>query len=164
MIYNIFMVKGSVKTNIHKIIGEICYIYTQKRNGEISGEVLIDKEDAEKVLKKRWSINSRGYVTNCVNKKTIRLHTFIGGKKSLDHINRNTLDNRKCNLREITFSNNQHNKGMFRNNTSGIKGVTFVKRENRWHGYIRIRGKQYIKNCKTKEEAINFRKECEKLL
>ena len=153
-----------MRINKHKVNGNTCVIFFEKRDKTISGVGYIDKEDMEKVLSCRWSINSRGYVTHKPpNKKTIRLHKYLMGNKYVDHVNRNPLDNRKSNLKITTFSNNQHNRGIFKNNTSGIKGVTHAS-TGRWHASIRIRGNIYQKNCATKKEAISFRKEYEKLI
>ncbi|MCH7686587.1 MAG: HNH endonuclease [Planctomycetes bacterium] len=48
-----------------------------------------------------------------------------------DHINRNRLDNRDENLRFVTFSQNQINKGLSTRNTSGFKGVCFCRTTKR---------------------------------
>lgn len=157
-----------MKINIYKVRGNTCIIYFERRNKQISGIGYIDKEDMDKILSCRWSINSRGYATyKPPNKKTIRLHSYLMKSKYIDHINRNPLDNRKKNLRISTYSDNQHNRGMFRNNTSGIKGIFKFTDSNgttRYMSSIRIRGKFYQKNCKTKKEAIYYRKLWEKLL
>lgn len=46
--------------------------------------------------------------------------------------NRNKLDNRKENLRVATATENVLNRGIYKNNTSGIRGVSFNKRKNKW--------------------------------
>ena len=47
----------------------------------------------------------------------------------VDHINHDTLDNRRCNLRIVTNSQNMMNHGKIqRNNTSGVRWVHFEKR------------------------------------
>ena len=58
---------------------------------------------------------------------------------TVDHINRNTLDNRKCNLRIVTqFQNNQNQS----HNTSGKVGVSFCKQNRKYKAYIKVNGKQ----------------------
>lgn len=61
----------------------------------------------------------------------------------IDHIDRNTLNNRIENLREITQSCNMRNTGNFKNNTSGVKGVYFHKQRNNWYSFIYINNKKY---------------------
>lgn len=50
----------------------------------------------------------------------------------LDHINNNKSDNRIENLREVSFSENQQNRNKQKNNTSGVKGVHWNKRDKKW--------------------------------
>lgn len=77
---------------------------------------IIDKEDEEKVKSRHWYAITGGkyvgvHITINNSKKILYLHNFImnrfdfpgkGAKESVDHINRNGLDNRKCNLRIIS--------------------------------------------------------------
>ncbi len=59
-----------------------------------------------------------------------------------DHVNGNQLDNRRENLRVCTPSQNQANKKLSKNNTSGHKGVEHVKKINRWRATIVVNGKR----------------------
>lgn len=54
----------------------------------------------------------------------------------VDHINRDTLDNRRENLRLATHSQNAINRGKHRDNTSGYKGVSWFKRDQKWKAQI----------------------------
>lgn len=57
----------------------------------------------------------------------------------LDHINHNTLDDRKENLREVSNAENQRNtKGLQINNTSGVTGVCWDKAAGKWLVYLRF--------------------------
>jgi len=87
-------------------------------------------------------------VTLCKNgiKKTITVHrlvalTFIENpenKKCVDHIDGNKTNNNLTNLRWATLTENQRNSKMSISNTSGIKGVSFEKKANKWKASIRI--------------------------
>lgn len=59
----------------------------------------------------------------------------------VDHIDGNRLNNRIENLREATFSQNQHNKKTGKNNTSGYKNVTWNARKRKWLVNIRVNKK-----------------------
>ena len=48
---------------------------------------------------------------------------------TIDHINGNTLDNRKSNLRSILEKDNHKNVRKKSTNTSGIRGVSFNKKK-----------------------------------
>jgi|TARA_Y100000034_G_C6768225_1_gene342575 hypothetical protein len=81
-----------------------------------------------------------------------------------DHINHDTLDNRKENLRLCTASQNHGNRQLNKNNTSGYKGVSWHKRDKRWRTAIRIGGKKkHLGHFKTKEEAMEAYNESAKL-
>ena len=61
--------------------------------------------------------------------------------KYIDHINGNTLDNRIENLRKVTVTENQYNSKKRKDNTSGIKGVSWYKRDSKWRAQIKVNGK-----------------------
>ncbi len=56
----------------------------------------------------------------------------------VDHINHDTLDQRKCNLRICTVSQNNSNRQMQTNNTSGYKGVDWSKSHKKWRARVGI--------------------------
>lgn len=60
----------------------------------------------------------------------------------IDHINGIKNDNRWCNLREASMSQNKANEGVRSSNTSGWKGVSFEKATGRWESYICSNGKK----------------------
>lgn len=68
----------------------------------------------------------------------------------IDHINRQRDDNRIINLRLVTSTENNRNQSMSRNNTSGVRGVSWSKQANKWH--VRIYG-QHIGYFTDKVEA-----------
>lgn len=70
--------------------------------------------------------------------------------EQIDHINGNPSDNRLCNLRAATNHMNQKNKGLHKNNKSGVCGVHWDKRHAKWMVQIGVNGKRvtvgYYKN------------------
>jgi hypothetical protein len=128
--------------------------------------VLIDDEDYLRFVENGpWYIdkNKKGlYVRhNALRQykyqRAILLHRLIinaSQEVEIDHINGNTLDNRKCNLRICTHSENAKNRKRNENNTSGYKGVGFLKHNRKWRSRIRVNGKKIYLGCfNTAEEA-----------
>ena len=82
-------------------------------------------------------------------KHTKRIHKLVAqafllnpeNKKCVDHIDNNTHNNNLINLRFATPAQNQHNRSINNNNTSGTKGVCWDKTNNRWKAQICINGK-----------------------
>ena len=72
------------------------------------------------------------------------LHRFIMNAPDeyvVDHINNDTTDNRKSNLRICTFQANCRNRRLSSNNTSGYTGVTWIKKSSKWMAYIHVKDK-----------------------
>jgi len=95
-------------------------------------------------------------VKSRINQKLVRLHRLIAGAvekdQKVDHINGNTLDNRRSNLRICSNSENLRNRGKNINNTSGYKGVS--KRRNKWAAQVKHNYKTiFLGLFDTPEEA-----------
>jgi HNH endonuclease len=72
----------------------------------------------------------------------------------VDHRNHDTLDNQKSNLRIATGSQNQWNRGKTRYNTSGYKGVHFLKASGKFTAHLRFKKRKIHLGCfDTAEEA-----------
>lgn len=126
---------------------------------------LFDKEDYEKIYSYCWWENDSGYLIATVHNGTnIRMHRLIMDEENphvkIDHINHNTLDNRKCNLRCATNAQNAMNGTLRSTNTSGVTGVS--KKRNKWHARICVDYKEinlgFFDNF---EDAVAVRKEAE---
>ncbi len=75
-------------------------------------------------------------------------------KKWIDHINGVRDDNRLENLREATPAQNQKNRKLNSNSSSGFKGVSFRKDMNKWMAYTSLAGKRVLFGYfETAEEA-----------
>lgn len=75
----------------------------------------------------------------------------------VDHINSNTCDNRKSNLRDVTHFENQQNMSKSKRNTSGVVGVTYTPKGKKWLATIRENGTNHTKRFSTKFGAIRQR-------
>jgi beta-glucosidase/6-phospho-beta-glucosidase/beta-galactosidase len=80
--------------------------------------------------------------------------------KTLDvkHINGDTLDCRRANLRLVTRADSLHGRKMYRNNTSGFTGVSYYKSDGTWLARL---GEKRLGAYKTPEEANAARLEAE---
>lgn len=115
---------------------------------------LVDDDDFEWLIRFNWQavlLKGKWYARRIgtrPRRETIYMHREIAGVSSdtkVDHENGNGLDNRRWNLRPATSSENQMNKGMSSNNSTGYKGVS-------WH---KGNGK-YIANIKVGEKRIHL--------
>ncbi len=77
----------------------------------------------------------------------LRMHRLIldaPQNMEVDHINGNRLDNRRCNLRLATRSENGRNRGKNKSiSSSKFKGVTYHSRDQCWQAYIIVNKQKY---------------------
>lgn len=136
-----------------RIEGAVAYLAVGDRRGSFVGEAIIDAEDAPRVLSRgRWKalyakkIDSY-YVMRLDNDVMESLHRFVMGNPEglmVDHINHNTMDCRKGNLRCCTHTQNQHNRtGSNRNSSSGVRGVYWHKHRKKWAAQVKAFGTKY---------------------
>lgn len=146
-------------------------IISYDKYGNKNGSILIDKDNLELVKQYKWHIRKscdKLYAIATIpngtksNNKKIHLHKLILNTKSIvDHINGNSLDNRKSNLRIVT--NQQNSFNMRKKRFVGIKKMPYKKES--YQAYIMKDYKQiYIGTYKTFEEAILARLKKEKEL
>jgi len=110
-------------------------------------------------------LDGRGYSMIRIDRKIYKSHRlawlYMNGafpNGQIDHINRIKTDNRICNLREASPSENQQNHPLHSDNTSGFTGVSWVKRINKWRAEIKHNGKNiHLGYHKTIEEAVAAR-------
>lgn len=100
----------------------------RNREGVIVEFSLVDKKQFERVNKYKWHLAPGGYGQSMIQGNNRKMHHFIFQKPKegyvIDHINEDKLDNRLSNLREITHSENNHNRCKRKQNaTSQFKGV-----------------------------------------
>lgn len=134
---------------------------------------LIDTSDYEKlsifVYHAVWDKDTKSYYamrnSKSINGKrhNIRMHSDVmgllyGDKRTVDHINHDTLDNRRQNLRIANQSEQSRNTRLSKANTSGVKGVSFNKITRKWIAYITVyRKRKNLGTFVTKEKAAQAR-------
>lgn len=109
----------------------------------------VDEEDFEKFGGMKWYASFCKSINNFYacrkTKKIYYLHRVIMGSPEgmvVDHINHDTLDNRRENLRICTQNQNMMNRiGSSSHSKSGIRGVYWHKRAGKWTSQIHINGK-----------------------
>jgi hypothetical protein len=83
-----------------------------------------------------------------------RLITNAGPGQFVDHVNGDTLDNRRANLRLCNRNENNRNRRLNRTSTSGFKGVCWYKQTSRWKAQICVNGhKRGLGYFNTREAA-----------
>ncbi len=111
--------------------------------------------------------NSYGYIGIHLNGRAYKAHRlavlYMEGffpEESVDHINRIKNDNRWNNLRyDISFTCQARNRTLRSDNSTGITGVYYLKREKKYTTKICINGKTsyIISRCSSLEEAVCHR-------
>ncbi|MBM4762741.1 HNH endonuclease [Bacillus sp. B15-48] len=168
--------------NRYEIRGDVTVIFIDsKKYGKI--ETLINTDDLEKVKKfpNTWRVTYNEVVQNFYvqgriysykKEKTVPLHRWVMDPPDdlvVDHINFNTLDNRRENLRAVThlfnIQRSNPNKPIPRSNKARKPkkprerrgtGVSWHKSKDKWIAYIQENGKQkYLGYFKNKEDALN---------
>lgn len=115
-------------------------------------EAIIDLDDVPWVSKWCWTVALRkrsiyAYRLDASThpKKIIYLHRAIlsaPADRQVDHINGDGLDNRRCNLRIATVSENRRNQRLRVTSQSGLKGVSWSSERGKWRAQIGHNGKR----------------------
>jgi hypothetical protein len=122
-----------------------------------------------------WSLDSNGYVCRNKNGKLERLHSVVYEKYTgcktpngmhIDHINKCKTDNRICNLRVVTPSENIQNLPLRANNKTGYIGVSKAQKGGKgYRAYITVNKIRIdLGTYSTIEKAVSARKAAEKQL
>lgn len=151
--------KGKIERTVNdpneiRIYDDYAEFDTYNIKGEVNGTFKIDLNmitfiKTHKIHKHKDGYACYKYKDNNGQIKNMRLHRYIMNVHNskdktiiVDHINRNKQDNRKCNLRLVTFKDNTINTGLFSTNTSGHKGISWNKQRNIWEVYIHKNNKK----------------------
>ena len=106
------------------------------RDGELYWK--ITKSQKTKAGNKFGCPDKYGYQVGSIDYKVYKAHrlifTLFHGylPKEVDHVNGDKTDNRIENLRAVTNSQNQYNKCVQKNNTSGCKNVSWDQSISKW--------------------------------
>ena len=109
-------------------------------------------------------VNSDGYLQAMIDRKSYKVHRmvflyhhgYLTDGLQMDHIDGNKTNNRIENLREVTKSQNKMNSKLAANNTSGVKGVYWHKRKQKWTSKIILNRKHiHLGYYDTIEEAVS---------
>lgn len=128
-------------------------------------EFYFDIEDLPLIQSSSWYKDKDGYLVSCYyyagQRRFVRFHRIVMNAKEdevVDHINHKRTDNRKRNLRVCKRAENDRNRGLYATNTSGISGVHFDKKRNRWVASITYNHRRiFIGRFSHKEEAVKAR-------
>ena len=148
-------------------------VITSKKHGIYY--ILFDTEDYDKIKHFHWNVekdvNGKFYIRN--SSSNLKIHRLIMETPRdlvVDHLNHNTLDNRKVNLKNCTTAENNQNVNLvnkYPNKTTGEYGLCYrevkYKIGNKIYKYWRfiVQVKNFkAKYFKTKWEALIYRDEC----
>lgn len=126
---------------------------------------IVDDSDYELLNGYKWCCDSKNYAmrsekrseTGRQKRSVVYMHRVIMKAKKgvqVDHINGDSLDNRKTNLRLASHSENMRNRKLQKNNTTGYKGVWYNKKRQKYIATIKTNGQsRTIKSADTALEA-----------
>lgn len=159
--------------NYYEIRGEVTAIIINRKDGEIF-EALVDTNELTRLRgfdckwyatwdRKANTFYVKGeYLDNSNKRRSVYLHRFITGAPiglDVDHFDHDTFNNRLKNLRIVSTFQNSQNRVLPITNTSGVRGVSWKKREKKWAAQIEIKGKAiwlgYHENLEDAARVVN---------
>ncbi len=146
-------------------IGDALFVRLTIRSGRRPYKALVDREDFERVTSIRWfpSFQSSGVYACATSVRRLAshhrmMHAFILRRlpgQIVDHINGDTLDNRKQNLRIVDAAGNAQNSRppSLKIVTSHFKGVSWDWRAGAWRAGVTANGHRHDLGLFDSEEA-----------
>lgn len=146
--------------------GSVCWLFwNKKRKAFDTREALIDAEDFERLKHDSWRINLIGKkrkprVVRNERKRLVYLARQLLDEptgKIVDHENRNSLDDRRFNLRVCTVGENNLNRAQTASARSQFKGVAWNPSTQKWQVYTGRRGNRVLLghfDCEIKAAQI----------
>lgn len=128
----------------------------------VAGWALVDPEDFWELYGFRWHL-LKGYANRtaprddgsmlntqiAMHRQVLRLKRDAG---TVDHVNRDRLDNRRANLRLSTRAQNMHNLSPRADGTSKYRGVHWNRSAGKWVAQVVLNGKTYRLGAFVNEE------------
>lgn len=114
--------------------------------------------DCGNLIFRRADVITRSLIMGCTISCGCKRDKSVGKRLAFD---KNRIDKAREGLGQIDGTTMQgiDRKSMNKNNKSGVRGVCFKTREQKWQADITLRGKSVGRELfKTKEEAIKWRK------
>lgn len=150
--------------NDYKVDEEVTTVFVYNQKNDCVGQFLIDTEDLPKIKYHKWRFSHQHVVTGS-GAGHIRecSHVILQIPKEkddtiVDHINGDTFDNRKQNLRICSQQENLLNQSSMITNTNGFIGISFESQRNKYSAEIR---KGYVRchlgRFDTLKEAVYAR-------
>lgn len=141
--------EAKIRRNTYEVDGDVARVFFGS-----GSSFICDAQDLPLVQRHTWYLNRNGYARNT---EGIYFHRLVLGNPDgfvIDHVNRDTLDNRKSNLRVCQPRDNSHNMKMFSTNSSGHTGV-YRKRDKYVAEIIVDYKKIYLGAFANYEDACN---------
>lgn len=159
--------KNKRKQNVYSFDGKNGYIEFSD-----GSKCIFDSELYPDINKKYWLLRKDGYAASARNGKTLFLSRYvyelnfgcIPEGMVIDHINRNRLDNRICNLRLCRQIDNAKNRSPNKNRL-GVTGVSYNRKRKRWTARITVNKKViYLGSFDNILDAVSERRDAEERL
>jgi len=159
----VLLCSALISVSANKLAGSFLLDFDMKRIKLTQGQyALVDNEDYERLNQYKWfaiwSKDPQSFYANRDNKgkkpcNVSMAREILGleynNRLQADHINHNTLDNRRANLRAVTHQQNHFNR-------KNIKGYSWRKFAKKYRAKITLNGKQiYLGYFSTTEDAHN---------
>lgn len=117
----------------------------------------VDPEDYDLLIQHKWSLAAGRYARTRIGNKHFYMHRMImnpSDGEQVDHISRDSLDNRRANLRICTAAQNAMNRPVRKGTRSGYKGVQRANTKTGWQAVICKGGKHFcLGTFETPEDA-----------
>ena len=140
------------RINQYDVVGVTAYCILNNTGNKCK----LDVCDIDAVRPYRW-FEDAGYAVAWDSGNHIKMHRLILNEPEgmcIDHINHDTLDNRRVNLRVVTIGQNNMN----RKPSDGVSGVNWCKSANKWRAVISVCGKPiHLGVFSNKEDAVQAR-------